>query len=81
MMALYNVVAPCIVAGKHYTRPSAAPVEVGTTEARPLVAAGVIEPVDTAPEPDDAEPAPEKPRRGPRAKSQDGNDGGDGQAE
>lgn len=80
-MALYNVVAPCIVAGKHYTRPSAAPVEVGTTEARPLVAAGVIEPVDTAPEPAAAEPAPEKPRRGPRAKSQDGNDGGDGQAE
>lgn len=71
MMALYNVVAPCIVAGKHYTRPSAAPVEVSATEAKPLVAAGVIEPVDTAPVADDAE----TPRRGPRAKSQDGGDG------
>lgn len=75
MMALYNVVAPCIVAGKHYTRPSAAPVEVGTTEARPLVAAGVIEPVDAAtPEPADTE----KPHRA-RGKSDDGRR--DGQTE
>ncbi|MDP7732087.1 MULTISPECIES: hypothetical protein [Mycobacterium] len=70
-MALYNVVAPGIVAGKHYTRPSAAPVEVGTVEAKPLVAAGVIEPVDAAPEP----AADEKPRRSQRAKPQDGDDG------
>lgn len=72
MMALYNVVAPCIVAGKHYTRSSAAPIEVSTTEAKPLVAARVIEPVDAAPEPAGAEPDAEKPRRGPRANPQDG---------
>lgn len=70
-MALYNVVAPCIVAGRHYTRPSAAPVEVSPTEAKPLVAAGAIEPVSAAPEPADTE----KPHRGARAKSQDGGDG------
>lgn len=74
MMALYNVVAPCIVAGKHYTRPSAAPVEVGTTEAKPLVAAGVIEPVHTTLEPADTE----KPHRA-RGKSDDGRR--DGQTE
>lgn len=74
MMALYNVVAPCIVAGKHYTRPSAAPIEVSAAEARPLVATGAIEPVATTPEPADTE----KPHRA-RGKSDDGRR--DGQTE
>lgn len=78
MMALYNVVAPCIVAGKHYTRPSAAPIEVSMVEAKPLVAAGAIQPVKAAP-PASAEPDAEKPRRGPRAAKPQ--EGGDGQTE
>lgn len=42
-MALYNVVAPCIVGGKHYTRPSKTPVEVSNAEAKDLLESGALE--------------------------------------
>lgn len=47
-MALYNVIGPCVIDGRHYTRPHHTPVEVKAAEARPLVEAGVIEPVARA---------------------------------
>lgn len=48
-MALFDVVQPCIVAGKHYTRPRAG-VEIDESEARPFVESGLLVP-HAAPEP------------------------------
>lgn len=49
-MALYDVVKPCIVLGRHYTRPSTQPVEVPDGEAQELVDAGVLVPHTGEPE-------------------------------
>lgn len=73
-MARYDVLAPCIVGGRHYTRPATG-VEVGGAEAAKLVESGHLRPqVPTGPadppsgdvvpvevdaEPDDAEPESE----------------------
>ncbi|MEE3066569.1 MAG: hypothetical protein VYA67_21950 [Actinomycetota bacterium] len=77
-MALYNVIRPGIVGGKHYTKRSRTPVEVGDAEAKKLVADGILEPVvldNFVPGPvlvgdgksADEAPLPEdKPRRGRR---------------
>lgn len=51
-MATYQVIAPCVVDGKHYTRPHPTPVELSEAEAGPLVEAGRLTPVETE------EPAP-----------------------
>lgn len=48
-MGLYNVVAPCVVGNLHYTRPTAAPIEVDDNVARPLVRDGALTRVDTVP--------------------------------
>lgn len=55
-MALYTVTQPCVVDGRHYTRPSAAPVEVPASEAKALVAAGCLEPVDAIESPVESHP-------------------------
>lgn len=80
-MAKFDVTGPCIVAGKHYTRPRAG-VEVDESEAGPFVESGLLvphevsEPVAGGPVPtevvDDDQPEPEAdaepPRRGGRAR-------------
>lgn len=50
-MAVYNVVTPCIVGGKHYIHPADG-VEVDDAEAGPLVESGVLVAVE-----DDSKPA------------------------
>ncbi len=42
-MAQFDVVQPCIVAGKHYTRPRAG-VEIDESEAGPFVESGLLVP-------------------------------------
>lgn len=44
-MALYTVTQPCVVGGRHYTRPHETPVDVSAAEAKSLVAAGCLQPV------------------------------------
>ena len=75
-MALYDVLAPCIVGGRHYTRPATG-VEVDDADAAGLVESGYLcpqapaepadqPPGDPAPVEADAEPGdaePESPRR------------------
>ncbi len=68
-MALYNVVAPCIVGGKHYTRPSKTPVEVSNAEAKELLESGAIELSHEGVLKYAAESAGEKPQR--RKRSED----------
>lgn len=43
-MGYFNVVQPCVVAGKHYVRPTVQPIEVDDTVAAPLVESGHLEP-------------------------------------
>lgn len=43
-MGLFNVVAPCVVNGLHYVRPTVQPIEVDDAVAGPLVGAGKLQP-------------------------------------
>lgn len=43
-MAWFNVVAPCVVDGLHYVRPTVQPIEVDDDAAVELLAEGAIEP-------------------------------------
>ena len=80
-MSVYDVAKPCIVGGKHYTRPKAG-VQVDDAEAAPLVEEGVLVAVEPETVPGDSEQAAETvpgdpesadadspaPRRGGRAR-------------
>lgn len=47
-MSLYNVVRPCVVAGRHHVRPATA-IEIDDDVAAPLVEAGDLEPFGSTP--------------------------------
>ena len=41
-MTYYNVIQPCVIAGKHYVRPTVQPIEVDDDVAAPLLADGAV---------------------------------------
>lgn len=77
-MALFNVIAECVVNNKHYPGPQPGPVEVDPGAAAGLVESGALTPVDepaeaesveqveaeVAADPDPEAAAPAHPRRG-----------------
>lgn len=64
-MGQYNVVQPCVVAGRHYARPTAQPIAIDDDAAAPLVEAGKLEPVidsiSTPPAPGRQADVPQRP--------------------
>lgn len=60
-MAAFNVIRECVVEGRHYTRPSTAPIEVDAATAAKLVKAGVLTPVEEAAT--EAKAAPSRAKR------------------
>jgi hypothetical protein len=62
MMGRYNVIAPCIVDDKHYTRAHPDPVDVDDAVAAPLVEEGVLVVFELPAADEPAEPEQPRPQ-------------------